>query len=203
MNEKFFTLPEEKQQKIIFSGWKIFSQNSYRKCPVGEIAKEAGISKSLLFHYFKNKKELYLFLLEKAMQEGSQLLNSQVLLQEKDFFAIMEKGIEIKLWMMLKHRELSEFVIMAFYEKDEEVVSDILKWTQRILDKYSGPLLENIDTSKFVPGLDLQMMYREMFWASDGCVHSMLQAGSIDIAEARKVFHQLVEFWKKVYLVHP
>ena len=31
---------------------------------MSEIAPEAGISKSLLFHYFRNKKELYLFLWE-------------------------------------------------------------------------------------------------------------------------------------------
>ena len=29
---------------------------------MSEIATEAGISKSLLFHYFKNKKEFYLYL---------------------------------------------------------------------------------------------------------------------------------------------
>ena len=62
MNEKFFALPEEKQQRILNAGYRVFSQNSYKKSPMSEIADEAGISKSLLFHYFRNKKELYLFL---------------------------------------------------------------------------------------------------------------------------------------------
>ena len=62
MNERFYTLPSEKQQKIINAGFRVFSQNSYRKSPMQEIADEAGISKSLLFHYFRNKKDLYLFL---------------------------------------------------------------------------------------------------------------------------------------------
>lgn len=52
MNEKFFSLPQEKQQAILNGGYRVFSQNSYRKSPVSEIAAEAGISKSLLFHYF-------------------------------------------------------------------------------------------------------------------------------------------------------
>ena len=51
MNDKFFTLPEERQQAVINAGYRVFSQNTYKKCPVGEIAKEAGISKSLLFYY--------------------------------------------------------------------------------------------------------------------------------------------------------
>ena len=68
MNEKFFSLPEEKQLGIINAGYRVFSKNSYKKSPVSEIALEAGISKSLLFHYFKNKRELYLFLLENAAE---------------------------------------------------------------------------------------------------------------------------------------
>ena len=61
MNEKFFSLPEEKQLAIINAGYRVFSQNSYKKSPMIEIAAEADISKSLLFYYFRNKKELYLY----------------------------------------------------------------------------------------------------------------------------------------------
>lgn len=52
MNERFYTLPTEKQQAIINAGYRVFSQNSYKNSPMSEIAAEAGISKSLLFHYF-------------------------------------------------------------------------------------------------------------------------------------------------------
>ena len=62
MNDKFYALPEEKRNRIINAGFRVFSQNSYRKSPMNEIAAEAGISKSLLFFYFKNKKEFFLFL---------------------------------------------------------------------------------------------------------------------------------------------
>ena len=58
MNEKFFALPEEKQQAIINAGYRVFSRNSYKNSPMSEIAEAAGISKSLLFYYFHNKKEL-------------------------------------------------------------------------------------------------------------------------------------------------
>ena len=58
MNEKFFSLPEEKQLAMINAGYRVFSRNSYKKSPMSEIAAEAGISKSLLFHYFPNKKRV-------------------------------------------------------------------------------------------------------------------------------------------------
>lgn len=52
MNEKFFSLPIEKQEAIINAGYRVFSENSYKKSPMSEIADAAGISKSLLFYYF-------------------------------------------------------------------------------------------------------------------------------------------------------
>ena len=58
MNERFFSLPEEKQQAILNAGYRVFSENSYKSSPMSEIAGAAGISKSLLFHYFRNKREL-------------------------------------------------------------------------------------------------------------------------------------------------
>lgn len=68
MNEKFFVLPIEKQQRIINAAYRIFSQNPYKKAPMSEIADEGGISKALLFHYFKNKKELYMYLWNNAIK---------------------------------------------------------------------------------------------------------------------------------------
>ena len=56
MNEKFFSLPQEKQQSILNAGYRVFGRNSYKHSPMSEIADAAGISKSLLFHYFHNKK---------------------------------------------------------------------------------------------------------------------------------------------------
>ena len=64
MNPKFFSLPEEKQSAILNAGFHVFSQNTYKKSPMSEIADAANTSKSLLFHYFHNKKELYLFLFD-------------------------------------------------------------------------------------------------------------------------------------------
>ena len=66
MNEKFYALPREKQQAVINAGFRVFSRNTYKKSPMQEIAGCAGVSKSLLFHYFRNKKELYLFLWDQA-----------------------------------------------------------------------------------------------------------------------------------------
>ena len=62
MNEKFYQLPCGRREKIIRSAYQVFSRNEYKRASMSAIADAAGISKSLLFYYFKNKKELYLYL---------------------------------------------------------------------------------------------------------------------------------------------
>lgn len=60
MDERFFNLPEEKQQRIINAAFMVFAENCYKKAPMSEIAEAGNISKALLFHYFHNKKDLYI-----------------------------------------------------------------------------------------------------------------------------------------------
>ena len=55
MNDKFFDLKREKQDRMINAGLKTFAKYGYRHATTDEIVKEAAISKGLLFHYFDNK----------------------------------------------------------------------------------------------------------------------------------------------------
>jgi AcrR family transcriptional regulator len=48
----------EVREKIVQASMKIFSKYGFFKAPVGFIAKEAGVSKGLVFWYFRTKDEL-------------------------------------------------------------------------------------------------------------------------------------------------
>ena len=67
MNEKFFSLPQDRQDLIRNSAMLEFGTGTFKKTSADSIAKRAGISKGLLFHYFKDKRELYLYIYQYAM----------------------------------------------------------------------------------------------------------------------------------------
>ena len=48
--------------------------------------------------------------------------------------------------------------------------------------------------------MDLQMMYKEMYWASEGCLWEYIQRGCMNVDAMEKDFRRLLEFWKTVYL---
>ena len=46
MNEKFFDLKKEKQDRMINAALKVFAENGFRRASTDEMVKEAGISKA-------------------------------------------------------------------------------------------------------------------------------------------------------------
>ena len=75
MNEKFFTLSPEKQARITNAAPEVFARNDYKHASTDDIAAKAGISKGLLFYYFRNKQSLYLYLYDYEAYQADQGLN--------------------------------------------------------------------------------------------------------------------------------
>lgn len=200
MNEKFYSLPKEKQQRIINAGYRVFSTGTYKKSPVQEIADEAGISKSLLFFYFKNKKDLYMFLWDYACKMTFTYLKKYQCDNPGDLFEVMQAGANAKFFMMEEYPYLSTFTIKAFYEKDEEIRPLIQKSYKEQMTQKTSAVMADIDKEAFVPGLDIQMMIKDMYLASEGFVWEKLQQGKLDAKEMQREFQQLMEFWKSIYL---
>ena len=199
MNDKFFTLPEAKQEAIINAGFRVFSQNSYKKSPMSEIADAAGISKSLLFHYFYNKRELYFFLWNQCMKATTEALEKNLSFVPNDFFEMMYKGLKIKADVMRRYPDLGAFVVKSYYEKDPDVCEGLQELIAKYTDFKASPILAALDPEQFIPELDLQMMYRTMYWASEGYLWEKVQQGGLDADEMEADFIKIIDFWKTVY----
>lgn len=200
MNEKFFALPAEKQQAILNVGYRVFSQNTYKKSPVSEIADAAGISKSLLFYYFRNKKELYLFLWETSVQVTRDALEAAGCYEPADLFESMFRGLKAKIQVIRQYPDLGAFAMKAYYEKNPEVCGEIQASIEKYRSFKNHVLRLNFDPEQFVPGLDMKMMYQDMFWASEGYLWEKVQQGDLDVDRMEQEFTGLMEFWKKIYL---
>lgn len=200
MNEKFFSLPEKKQQAILNAGYRVFSQNSYKNSPMSEIAAAAGISKSLLFHYFHNKKELYLFLWDTCARLTIEYLTRYDCYGQKELFECMYRGMQAKMEIIRLYPDMANFTIKAFYEKDPEICAAVQESYHRYFNLKADQTRLNLDPEQFIPGLDLPMMYQEMYWASEGYLWEMVQRGSVDMGQMEQDFTKLLEFWKSIYL---
>jgi AcrR family transcriptional regulator len=199
MNPGFMSLPDERKDQIINAGFRVFSQNAYKKAPVAEIAMEAGISKSLLFYHFKNKKELYMFLWNKVVELTSKELIEQDILGTKDYFEMMMRSLKGKCNLMRKYPYASEFSLRAFYEQDPEIRKEIHDKFGEINTNSERKMFEQIDTTCFRDDVDLHEMYQEMIWAADGYMHMSIMGGNIDADKIESDFNKLIVMWRTVY----
>lgn len=149
MNERFYALPPEKQQAIINAGYRVFSQNSFKNSPMSEIAAEAGISKSLLFHYFHNKKELYLFLWDKCAETTIEFLTRYGCYGQTELFESMERSMRAKMEIIRLYPDMSNFTIKAFYEKDAGISAAIQESYHRYYNLKADKTRLNLDPSQF------------------------------------------------------
>ena len=91
-------------------------------------------------------------------------------------------------------------VIRAFYEKDPEISLAIQESYRKLLAYKAQATLTQLDPSDFVEGLDLTMMYQEMYRSSEGYLWEKVQQGNVDCDEMEKDFMKMIDFWKSIYL---
>ncbi len=124
MNEKFFDLKQEKQDRIINSLLRVFGIYDYQHASTDDIVKYAGISKGLLFHYFDNKIGAYAFAYEFIVRFWKMEL-SQTILKEADPFVIFERRELARLQIMRRYPYLHLFLEKCQEETNEEAVKRV------------------------------------------------------------------------------
>jgi len=60
---------EERREGILEAALSVFSQRGYHASSIDDIAREAGVSKALIYEHFASKQELYAELLERHAQQ--------------------------------------------------------------------------------------------------------------------------------------
>lgn len=197
MNCKFFELPREKQDAIINAGCEIFAKNTYKKAPMSEIAEAAGISKSLLFHYFVNKKEYYLFLHDFASAYLTEKILESGVMDQTDFFDLFQTSLMVKCQIMREHFFLNQFLLQAYFEEEPALIEDIKARTSVILDNSIHTILERVDLFKFREGTDVKMLLNISIWSAEGYVHQQMQCKNMEVDLWEKDFTEVLDFWKK------
>ena len=172
MNEKFFNLPQERQDLIRSSAILEFGEGSFKKTSADAIAKRAGVSKALLFHYFKDKRELYAYLFQYAIDMCMEAFNRQVermtYFGETDFFAALERGHKVKMDMVRRMPGLFRFVMRAYYERDSVLSPRLRRKLDDVLAQSTGSFLARMDLHKFKDGVDPRQVVRLLTLSAEG-----------------------------------
>ena len=173
--EKLENLRKERKDAIINAALMEFATNGYDEASTIAIARNAGISKGLMFHYINSKKELFLFLCDYCSKIMKREYFDLVNLKEKDLLKRLRQSYILQLELLRRYPWILEFVKITTDEKSDEVrteMDEILEETQAICCE---TMFDSIDESGFREGLDRRRCKQLILWANEGFANQILE----------------------------
>lgn len=199
MNEKFLELSEEKQLRIINAGLLVFGQHEYKRASTDEIAFQAGISKGLLFYYFKNKQSFYLYLFDYCYNILAALMQDPRFSTIDDFFELMRFGAEMKLSLLHTYPHIVDFVMKSWYSENETISEAIKEKSTALMERTFSSFFSNIDLHRFKEGVDPFKFFQMMGWMADGYMREKLKENErIDIDHLLEEFYIWEAMFKQI-----
>lgn len=199
MNAKFKDLPEEKQLRIINAGLEIFGQFDYRHASTDDIAARAGISKGLLFYYFRNKQEFYLYLYDYCADYFRRKVIDAHFAEITDFFELLEYGARIKYSIVAEFPYLMEFIMKAYYSQKEEVSDAMAGRVEATMSEVFSLYFGKIDLTRFRDGVDPVYVFKMLAWMAEGYLSQQMRgAKKMDLDEMMQEFQRWEQAFKKI-----
>lgn len=171
----FQNLDRKKQDRIINAALREFVQKGYDHASTNEMVKGAGISKGLLFHYFTNKKQLYLYLVDYCLEAGMGELSKKLNLREPDFFTRFREFERIKSGICSQYPEMFRFLQAASQESSDEVSRELEGRRKDLTASSAAKLFDGVDDSRFKEGLDPAKIIKIVMWSFEGFRGEQLQ----------------------------
>ncbi len=171
---KFENLTEEKKKRIIDVCVEEFSKYSYRDASTNSIVKKAGISKGILFHYFGNKRRLYLYVLDYIIDFFTEKFYKMMDDLPADFFErIMKTGL-IKLKMAHEYPSMYKILLDAITHAPDDLKEEVQARYEKMYKESMPMLLKDIDTSKFRKDIDRNKAIELIMLALEGVSNKYL-----------------------------
>ncbi len=173
MNELFQNIDAEKRDRIINSALEEFSKNRFDKASTNTIVKNANISKGLLFHYFKSKKELYHKLEKFSIQIVTDAIAENLDWEVADFFERMKQIVLIKGEVTFHYPYIYDFLAILIEERTLAKLREGVE--ERSNDLIDQVYTHNIDFSKFREDVDFKIVMEIIKWTFEKYVERLVK----------------------------
>ena len=182
MNEKFFDLKKEKQDRMMNAGLQIFALNGYRHASTDDIIKQADISKGLLFHYFGSKAGYYAFLYSYMNRYALLELSSSLRDPQKDFFQLQRDILRAESVLMDQYPYLFLFMESVRNEDDSEGLSSLGDISRNVYDFYDD-VQSKADFSEYTRVDQPQRLESIIHYVKIGVMREILIDPTVNTAE--------------------
>lgn len=174
---RFEGLDPERREAIVGASLEVFSEDDYAHASTAEIARRAGVSKSLLFFYFRNKRELYVYVLSLLTRRVAAAVVDERWYETDDFFELMRYAAERKAEAVLSRPQLMGFFVRAFYPSHRDVRGVLDDFMRDMVRQMTDAYLGHVRWDRFRDDVDPMRVVRMLVWLGDGYLHEQMRGG--------------------------
>jgi AcrR family transcriptional regulator len=167
---------DERRRQLLELGAELFARHSFSELSMARIAREAGISKALLYHYFQNKRAFFVATLQQAADEvrrrtepDPELPPAEALAGSLDAFLAWVDENEVA------YRKLIE---------SAGSVPEVAELIGEVRDRTSRRILVGLGVGDDPPP-KLRAASRGWLWFIDGAILDWLDSRELERAELR------------------
>lgn len=164
---------KERRMQLINAGFKEFSIKGYDKASTNVIAKEAGISKALMFHYVKSKEVFFLYLIDYCREQISKEYLEKMTMDEQDIFKRLRQSYILQIEVRKIYPWIFEFNELNGQTKSEAINKKLQQKKKQDCFGFDE-LFHAIDESKFRKGLSVKRYKELIFWGNIGFIEELL-----------------------------
>ncbi|GCF95077.1 hypothetical protein NRIC_29680 [Enterococcus florum] len=157
-----------KMRTIIQAALKEFAVYGYDQASTNRIAKQAGMSKALMFHYIKSKEELFLTVWSYCEETITNGYTKQIDEEETDLFERLRHSIALQMNILKKDPWLLEFYSAAADTRSDRINQQIHTKKETDAGLCITKLFQNIDTSNFRSDLPVTRSLALIEWSMSG-----------------------------------
>lgn len=194
----FLQLNKDKQVKIINAGFKNFALKGYKKASAMDIAKDAGISKAMIFHYFGSKKDMYAYLITYAHDTLNDYVYSYVDKNVTDIFDMISLSTIGKIEACGIYPFILSFIASVFKEEDPEIETVVKAYIKKTEEQIHEMVNWRLDYSRFREDIDKQTALKIMSLTADGVLSRFSMNSKIVASEQMEEYKECMLALKSI-----
>lgn len=201
--QTFLNLPEEKQSAFIGVALVEFANNDYNTASVSKIVEKAGIAKGSVYQYFKDKQDLFMYLVDvsnKSMLEF--ITQTPPPTSNADFFETLRWQMSATVQASLKYPVHSKLLRRA-YSSPLPFHDAIFENAKKLREEHFQAMIKQAQSSGHLdPGLDVSIasfMVQGLMNELGPFLQSEFgerQGDWVELPEVNEVFDQVIEVLK-------
>ena len=199
MNEKFFDLKKEKQDRMMNAVLKVFAMQGYRHASTDDIVREAAISKGLLFHYFESKLGAYQFVYDYSVRYMSMELKVSVDPNANDLFEVMKEIEEAKMHALRGYPYMQQFLNRAACENVSEALLAVEQKKNALEEVYQS-IYDQIDYRLLPDGVDGEKLLKMLDFTVKGLMTERFQEGAFQPEILYREICEYLDMMKKLVM---